>query len=320
MKRLETDRRDVLKLALGGATALALPLGACGGGAAPGAEDLATEELADGVVLITGAGGNVVAARAPEGAILIDGGDALHAEALEAAALKALGAKDVARLFNTHWHPDQTGSNERLGKRGVPIVAHENTRLWLDTTVWVRWQDKTYTPLPAAAQPTETFYGYDSTPHSMPLGEKGLDYGLLFQAHTDGDIYVFLKDANVLVAGGTASGAGWPIIDWSTGGWYGGMVDALTAMRDLADENTRIIPADGRILTRDDLDAQITMHNTILERMADDLKASRSPDEVLDRKPTAEFDAEMGDPTQFVQLAFESLWTHVRMDPRVRAI
>ena len=44
--------------------------------------------------------------------------------------LGATQARRVHVLFNTHWHPEQTGSNERLGEDGALIVAHENTRLW----------------------------------------------------------------------------------------------------------------------------------------------------------------------------------------------
>ena len=60
----------------------------------------------------------------------------------------------MSALFNTHWHEEQTGANRALGERGVEIVAHENTKLWLGTEVWVRWSDKKYPPLPKAAQPT----------------------------------------------------------------------------------------------------------------------------------------------------------------------
>ena len=61
-------------------------------------------------------------------------------------------------MFNTHWHPEQTGSNETLGAQGVEIIAHENTQLWLGTDVHVRWSGKDYPPLPPAARPKTTFY------------------------------------------------------------------------------------------------------------------------------------------------------------------
>jgi len=118
------------------------------------AEPIAAAALADNFFLLTGAGANVVAMRAPDGVLLVDGGFEKNAAGLEKAALKATGAKRVQMLFNTHWHPEQTGSNERLGKSGAKIVAHENTKLWLTRKIIVDWRPGVYGPFPAKALPT----------------------------------------------------------------------------------------------------------------------------------------------------------------------
>ena len=268
------------------------------------------------MALLSAAAFNVLAVRGPEGAVVIDAGDTAHADAVERLARRAVGSRRIATVFNTHWHHAQTGGNARLASDGAPIIAHENTRLWLGAEIWVRWQDRTYDPAPPEARPTETFY----TTGEMDLGAGRLHYGYIRQAHTDGDIYVRLIDANVIAAGGVVSGAGWPIVDWSTGGWYGGMVDGIEMLLTMTDENTIVIPANGPALTQADLAAQHAMHTAIFDRLREDLRSSRSPDEVVARAPTAEFDAEWGDPELFVRLAFESLWGHVRTDGRVRAI
>ena len=57
-------------------------------------------------------------------------------------------AGKVHTLFNTHWHPEQTGSNESLGQAGATIVAQENTKQWLTTDVTWPWNDETVEPLP----------------------------------------------------------------------------------------------------------------------------------------------------------------------------
>jgi hypothetical protein len=64
----------------------------------------------------------------------------------------------VATLFNTHWHPEQTGSNEALGKNGVKIIAHTNTKLWLTRRITVGWRPGAYGPFTGKALPGETFY------------------------------------------------------------------------------------------------------------------------------------------------------------------
>jgi glyoxylase-like metal-dependent hydrolase (beta-lactamase superfamily II) len=301
-------RRDVLRGAA--AAALAGPLAACGRAAE---SSLAVTALADGLVLIAGAGGNVVAARGADGAILVDAGEAGHAEALVRTVRQSLGARGIDTLINTHWHLEQTGANEALGKAGAKIVAHENTRLWMGTTIYRRWEDKSYPPAPEAARPSEGLRAATE----LDVGGRRIACGYARWAHTDGDLFVTFPDADVIAAGGIVSGEGWPVIDWATGGWLGGMVDGLQTLIDASGETTRIVPGNGPVLIRADLERQHAMYTTIMDRMREHLYDGHGPEEVAASKPTAEYDAEMGDPTQFVALAFESFWGRLRMDRRV---
>jgi glyoxylase-like metal-dependent hydrolase (beta-lactamase superfamily II) len=301
-------RRDVLKAAA--AVALASPLAACG---EPAMSSLIVTPLADGLVMIAGAGGNVVAARGPDGALMVDAGEAGHAEALVRAVTRELGARKVATLVNTHWHLEQTGANALVGRQGAKILAHENTRLWMGTTIYRRWEDKTYPPAPEAARPAEGFRGETE----LMLGEQRVVCGYARWAHTDGDVFVVFPDADVIAAGGIVSNAGWPIIDWSTGGWFGGMVDGLQTLIDASGEATRIVPGNGPVMSRADLERQHAMYTTIMDRMREQLYDGRGPEEVAASRPTSEFDAEMGDPTRFVAMAYESFWGRLRMDRRV---
>ena len=81
-----------------------------------------------GAWLFQGAGGNVVALPGPDGALMIDGGRAANADALLDAVKKATGTTRIHTLINTHWHPDQVGANEAVGKAGGVIIAHEKTK------------------------------------------------------------------------------------------------------------------------------------------------------------------------------------------------
>jgi glyoxylase-like metal-dependent hydrolase (beta-lactamase superfamily II) len=205
-----------------------------------------------------------------------------------------------------------------LGERGTEIIAHENTKLWLGTEVWVRWSDKKYAPLPAAALPTTTFY--DSG--RMQIAARTLEFGYLRDAHTDGDLSVFFPEENVLVAGGFVSNAGWPIIDWWTGGWTVGMLNGFDRLLEVANERTRIVPAVGPVMSLAELKAQHEMYLKIFDRVHALLLKAYGTDEVLAAKPTAEYDAVWGDPTQFVTLALQSTWGHLRdaHDTRLRNI
>jgi glyoxylase-like metal-dependent hydrolase (beta-lactamase superfamily II) len=134
------------------------------------------------------------------------------------------------------------------------------------------------------------------------------------QAHTDGDLYVFFRKSNVLVTGGPVSAAGWPVIDYRTGGWIQGQIDGIRTLAGLADEHTRIIPANGPVLTRADLIEQQQMYATISGRMQKMLRQGLGADEVVARNPAAEYEARWGDSKAFVNMAFRSLWGHMAPD------
>jgi glyoxylase-like metal-dependent hydrolase (beta-lactamase superfamily II) len=298
------SRRALLQASVGGVAA-GLTLAGCGGG---GASALSVTELDERLAVIAGAGVNVVALRGPDGLLLVDGGLAEHADAVSRTASRALGARNIPVLFNTHWHREQTGLNDRLGRRGTKIIAHENTRLWLGATVNRRWEDRVYEPLPEHARPNDTIYDKGS----MTWSDEPIDYGYLLQAHTDGDIYVFFRNANVLVTGGVVSGEGWPIVDWTTGGWIGGMVNGVQTLVDLADENTRVVPSVGPVLTRADLERQLAMYTDLRDKLRLAWQASHGIDEVLAQGLAAEYEPEFGNADLFLALAYKSWWGHVR--------
>jgi cyclase len=306
-----SDRRRFLKATLGSAAGVSIAQWAARPAfARERPAPLVTTRLNDHLTVIAGAGGNVVAARGPEGALLVDGGLEERSADLLKLALKETAARRITTLFNTHWHPEQTGSNERLGTQGARIIAHENTKLWLGYATPVPWQNRTYGPLPPKARPNDTTF--DSG--MLTFGNETIEYGYLLQAHTDGDIYVHFRDSNVLVAGGAVSGEGWPIVDYGTGGWIGGLVDALKTLVQKADEQTRVVPANGPVLTRADLEAQRVMYATIFDRLGKLLRKGLAPDEVVAQSPTKEFDAKWGDSKLFVTMAFKSLWGHFAPD------
>jgi glyoxylase-like metal-dependent hydrolase (beta-lactamase superfamily II) len=272
--------------------------------------EIGATPLTDELTVFTGAGANVVALRGPDGLLLVDGGLEERSRDLLDVVFKQTGRKRVHTLFNTHWHPEQTGSNERLAGGDTRIISHENTKLWLGYKTAVPWENRSYGPLPPKARPNATVYGASK----LTFGDEPVDYGYLLQAHTDGDIYVKFSRRNVLVTGGAVSGDGWPVIDWGTGGWIGGMVDGLKTLIALSDANTRIVPANGPVLTRADLEAQRDMYAAIFDRLGKLLRKGLAPDEVVAAAPAREFDAKWGNSDVFVTMAFKSLWGHFAPD------
>jgi cyclase len=269
---------------------------------------LAVEPLGNGLSVVTGGGGNVTYFQSPDGVLLVDGGAPEHSARVLKLIKAQTGANRIHTLFNTHWHWDQTGSNRTLGPAGTRIIAHENTRLWLGTAIDCRWQDRIYQPLPKDARPNQTFY----TKASLSFGGEQIDYGYLPQAHTDGDIYVFFRNANVLVAGDVISVGSYPIIDYSTNGWIGGLLDASKTLIGLADTATRIIPGRGPVQKRSDVEAERDMLATMKLRLSQLLAKGLSAPEMLAAAPSHEFDAHWGDPTLFIANAFPGLTQRAR--------
>jgi glyoxylase-like metal-dependent hydrolase (beta-lactamase superfamily II) len=208
---------------------------------------VATRKLTDDLHVLTAGGVNVVALTGVDGALLVDGGPAEQSGAVLDAVAKLQGGGRVHTLFNTHWHREQTGANERLGRDKATIVAQENTRLWLSTDVTWPWDEsRTFEPLPPSARPTKTTFDKDR----LQAGARTVEYGhLRHAAHTDGDLYVFFPHANVLAVGDAVTSDGWQVIDWWTGGWIGGVVGGLELLLSLTDRETRVVPARGPVMT-----------------------------------------------------------------------
>jgi cyclase len=255
------------------------------------------------LLLISGGGGNVVAFAAEEGLLLVDGGSVEHSAAVLKAAREFGKSKNVHTLFNTHWHRDQTGSNVALGNAGTRIIAHENTKLWLGTEVESKWEKRVYPRLPANALPNKTIYTTDS----LSFGGEQIDFGYLPQAHTDGDIYVYFRKADVLVAGDVAAYGAFPIIDYSTNGWIGGLSDATQQLLDLSNEKTRIVSGRGSVLTRANVQAEREMLVAMRQRLAKLLTDGMSVQDMIDAMPAKDFTAAWGDPSLFIANAWPGM-------------
>jgi glyoxylase-like metal-dependent hydrolase (beta-lactamase superfamily II) len=272
------------------------------------ASEISTTSLGDSLYLLTGAGGNVVVRTGSEGVVMVDGGLAQNAAALAKAVAALPNSGPVRTLFNTHWHPEQTGSNESLGTAGVTIIAQENTRLWLTQNITWPWNGQKFKKLAKVAQPNKTFYDKGAL-------DSGIRYGYISDAaHTDGDLYVYFPQQNVLAVGDAAYGQGWPVVDWWTGGWIGGIVGGLQRIPSVANKDTKIVPGVGPVLTFADLSAQLEMYGAIYDTLNKMLNKGHSPTEAVAAKPAKDYEAKMGNSDEFIRRAFESQWAYLSPD------
>ena len=92
------------------------------------------------------------------------------------------------------------------------------------------------------------------------------------------------------------------------------LVGGIDRLLKAANDNTRIIPADGAPLTRAQLQTQRDMYFAIFDRLVKLLVKGQGPDEVVAAKPAQEFEAQWGPSDEFVRASFKSLWGHYAPD------
>ena len=256
-----------------------------------------------GATLLQGAGCNVIALSGPEGALIIDGGLAANADALLAAVRNATGTSRIHTLINTHWHPEQTGANEAVGRSGGVIFAHEKTKQYLSNAVYSATFKGRRPALPKAAWPTRTTRGDGS----MEFAGSQIDYGYMPAAHTDSDVFIHFPKMNLLVAGGVVSAEEWPLLDYRNGAWLGGRVRALERLADLVKPDTRVVPANGRVMTGSEIVRHRDTYQKLFTTMIGYLNMGLGPEDAVQRNPLKEYQSEFGDPSGFTYGALKSM-------------
>ena len=301
----KADRRRFLQLLTGAA---ALPFAHRAGGQTSAAAQTGSAAQSRPITtavgplrVVSGPGGNLVVLSGPSSMLLVNG--------FAPVADFSVGSTDpVEFVFNTDWHPPNTASNLIVAESGGQIVAHEFTKQYLSIERHIEWQNKTHKPLPAKALPTKTF----TKAGSMAFGGQTIEYAPLGQAHTDGDIYLFFREANVLVVGNVMTAGKYPIADYTSGGWLGGLQSATKTLLSVANSDTRIVPGEGPVQTRADMQAQYDMLSATRDAFVKMMRQGMSADDMLAAGLTKAFDARWGDPRLFVKTSYRGMWLHVR--------
>jgi len=294
---MNPQRRQFLRALAGGGAALSLSRSSLAQ-ASP-----AATKLTDKVTLITGAGNNIVALAGDGGSLLVDCGDAAHAQDV----LKLAG--NIRTVINTHWHLESTGANDTMAKAGAKLVSQVSTQLWMTQEIIHDWEKKVFPPRAKEARPSETFY----TTGKTTFGGEPVEYGIMPVAHTDGDIYVYFTQSNVLMAGDAVQPGRLPLLDWPCGGWIGGMQDAHRTLLRIANDTTKIVPATGPVMTKADLQANLDTVTKIREQLVKLVKQGLGPKDMIAGKAMKDFEGQLaGDPDQFLYTAYRGLWAHAR--------
>jgi cyclase len=322
---LSIPRRELLRTGLGVAGAYLLAGQAWGDAPANEDADLATfigkigptmnkvpievSNLATGLDLIQGPGGNIAVLRGPDGLYVVDSAIPARSKEIFEAVKRVGGGAPVSVLINTHWHFDHAGGNEVFGRSGATIVATAATRKRLATDQYTEIFKLTTPASPAVALPLLTFDQAE-----FHVGDETLRLVAVPPAHTDGDLIVHFTAHDLIHTGDLFSNGFYPNIDGSSRGWIGGMIAAADRILKLAGPKTKIIPGHGPIGTAADLAAFRKMLVTVHDRLAPMVDAGKSADEAAAARPTKDLDAIWAKGfftgSMFTRVAYDGLVKH----------
>ncbi|GMN01472.1 MBL fold metallo-hydrolase [Erythrobacter sp. MTPC3] len=223
--------------------------------------EVTAEEIATGVAVLFGAGGNIGVSHGDDATVIIDDQFAPLSGKIEAA-IASLGASPVKYVVNTHWHFDHTGGNEHFGGTGATIFAHDNVRIRMAEGGMAAGNNTP--PAPDIALPVVT-YGQGMRFH---LNDDTINLMFLGGGHTDGDSVVFWENKNIVHMGDLYFNIpGYPFIDTNSGGSVYNAMDSLDLVIAMIDDKTKVIPGHGPMSNKAELVAYRAMIGEAVQRV-----------------------------------------------------
>ena len=252
----------------------------------PGEGQDQTQEIAPGLYSINWGtmGLNVGLFTGPDGVLLVDAQDERALARLKAEIAKRTD-QPVRIVINTHWHFDHVGANEEFRTRGATVIADDHTRQRL-MTEQVNDRGNRQRAFPPSFWPTLTISD------SLTLHFNGDDIEVIHvpNGHTDGDVIVRMRKANVLFAADLFNNGDYTRVD-SRGGSLDGMIAAYQKLLPTLDDDVKVVPGRGRVGTKKDLEDYLAVMIALRERIAKLIQDGKSMEEAVASKPTADFDA-----------------------------
>ena len=269
--------------------------------------EIETQKVAEGLYVLFGVGGNIAVSIGKDGVLIVDDQLPQVIDKIEAAIAK-VGGEGVDYAVNTHWHFDHAEGNNVLGPNGTTIIAHSNARAGMAKGGLVNMVVAQYNqqPYPAKALPVIT---YDE---GMQIHFNGnqIDLKNFSPAHTSGDTVVIFKEQNAVHLGDVFNNAGYPFIDVDSGGSIDGMIQFCEETLQLTTMYTIVIPGHGPVTDVATLRRYVSMLQSVRTRVTDLIDAGKTMEQVIEAKPTADFDEVYGPESSslgFVNRVYTSL-------------
>ena len=268
---------------------------------------ITSEKVADGLYVLFGVGGNIGVSIGSDGVLIVDDQFPQVMEKIEAA-IGEIGGDGVDYAINTHWHFDHAEGNNALGPKGTTIVAHRNARAdmakgGLVNLVIAKYQQQ---PYPKAALPVLTF----DDRMQIHFNDNQMDLMHFSPAHTNGDAAVWFRNQNAVHLGDVFNNSGYPFVDVDSGGGIDGMINFCEQTLAAVGPDAIVIPGHGPVTDTAALSRYVYMLKTVRSRVVAMIDDGKTLQEVMDAKPTADFDEVYGPETAslgFVNRVFTSL-------------
>ena len=269
-------------------------------------QDLVSLPLRGNITVLMGSGGNITVLSSQEGKFLVDAGISKSREKVRTA-LANIGPTPLKYAVNTHWHWDHTDGNAWMHDAGATIIAHTNTAKHLAETTHVNAWNWTFDPVPEAARPTLLI----KDEKTFAFGGTQVQIENFGDGHTDGDLWVYFKEADVLALGDTFWNGFYPYIDNEDGGSIDGAIKWASKAVARTTDHTIVVPGHGAVGNRNQLIEFRDMLVKVRENVAALKKQGKSLDEIVAARPTAAFDAKWGNfvfnGAQFTRMVYAGL-------------
>ena len=219
------------------------------------------EKINNQFYMLVGGGGNVGVFISDQNVVLIDNKYEIIEDVLMTS-LKKITDKPIEYIINTHFHHDHSDGNRAFGKKGIPIIAHQNAkkRMMEDAELY----GGIYSTIKDFVQPkydksSLPVFTYESK-MTISQGNEEIELYNFGNAHTDGDSVVVFKNNNIIHTGDAFVRYGYPYVDLNNGGSIKGLIDLLGALELLCDANTIIMPGHGSLSKKEDV---VNLKNTL---------------------------------------------------------
>jgi glyoxylase-like metal-dependent hydrolase (beta-lactamase superfamily II) len=272
---------------LGGSAALAIAA-VCAAPLAFAQGSVGSYHVQGNVHMLYGAGANVAVQVGSDGILVVDTGAAASREAV-LAAIREISDAPIRWIVNTSANREHTGGNETVSQAGMTvngnpaaIVSHENVLARMTA------EDR-----PVTEMPLNTFF---ESGRDFYFNGEAIFLQHVPNAHSDGDIIVYFRGSDVLVAGELFVTTRYPILDLEAGGGIDGLVNGANAMLDIAvpaylqEGGTYVIPGDGRVGDEADVVSFRDMLVIVRARIADLIAEGKTLAQVKEAQPALDYD------------------------------